>query len=240
MRLADRIKAGVEGRENFLRWGGPLPPVGVPVQEHARQQARMLRGVATVAAAVRDQAGLVPWRGGELEQRLRDAEWPDGLEAPDKLPPLALQLYVGPGGTRGNRARILDRQKLGDPRLAVHVRRGHLPRGAFGVAIDRRARPGQGLLHRPYAGALDGRRRRTPCDIVSRLAKEILALRFHAAKLRVAHLYQTGVRQVWTQVWAHVLQMRAPWAVGLLGDEIFILSGGRLTAPVFLPAQYRA
>jgi hypothetical protein len=62
----------------------------------------MLRGVATVAAAVRDQAGLVPWRGGELEQRLRDAEWPDGLEAPDKLPPLALQLYVGPGGTRGN------------------------------------------------------------------------------------------------------------------------------------------
>ena len=31
-------------------------------------------------------------------------------------------------------------------------------------------------------------------DIVSRLAKEILALRFHAAKLlRVAHLYQTGV-----------------------------------------------
>ena len=28
-------------------------------------------------------------------------------------------------------------------------------------------------------------------DVVSRLAKEILALRFHAAKLRVAHLYQT-------------------------------------------------
>ena len=93
---------------------------------------------------------------------------------------------------------------------------------------------------RGCAGWPTQRRRRTPCDIVSRLAKEILALRFHAAKLRVAHLYQTGVRQVWTQVWAHVLQMRAPWAVGLLGDEIFILSGGRLTAPVFLPAQYRA
>ena len=99
MRTAAR--PGMEGRENFLRWGGRLPPVRVPVHD-ARQQARVLRGVATVAAAVRDQAGLVPWRGGELQRRLRGAEWPEGVEPPDELPPLALQLYVGSSGTRGH------------------------------------------------------------------------------------------------------------------------------------------
>ena len=47
----DRTAArpGMEGRENFLRWGGPLP--GVPVLD-ARQQARVLRGVATVTPSV--------------------------------------------------------------------------------------------------------------------------------------------------------------------------------------------
>ena len=94
-------RPGMEGRENFVLWGGPLPPVGVLIHDD-RQQARILRGVATVAAAVRDQAGLVPWRGGELARRLRAAEWPDGLEAPDQLPPLALQLAVDSSGTWGN------------------------------------------------------------------------------------------------------------------------------------------
>ncbi len=67
-----------------------------------RRQDRRRRGVATVAAVVRGQAGLVPWRDGELERRLQLAEWPERPRPPTKLPPLALQLDVVPGGALGN------------------------------------------------------------------------------------------------------------------------------------------
>ena len=96
-----RLRPGMQGLENFTRWGGPLPPVGLRIQIE-RQQARLLRGAATVIAQVVHQRGLVPWRGGELERRLQLAEWPVGVEPPPPLPPLRLQLDVRPGGTWGN------------------------------------------------------------------------------------------------------------------------------------------
>jgi hypothetical protein len=91
-----------ESLENFLRWGGTLPPMGLHVLNERREDRRR-RGVATVAAVVRGQAGLVPWRDGELERRLHLAEWPERPRPPTKLPPLALQLDVVPGGAWGNR-----------------------------------------------------------------------------------------------------------------------------------------
>ena len=96
-----RSRPGMQGLENFTRWGGPLPPVGMRIQIE-RQQARLLRGAATVIAQVVHQRGLVPWRGGELERRLQLAEWPVGIEPPPPLPPLRLQLDVRPGCTWGN------------------------------------------------------------------------------------------------------------------------------------------
>jgi len=95
-------RPGMQGLKNFLRWGGPLPPMGLHVLNERREDRRR-RGVATVAAVVRGQAGLVPWRDGELERRLQLAEWPERPRPPTKLPPLALQLDVVPGGAWGNR-----------------------------------------------------------------------------------------------------------------------------------------
>ena len=56
------IKAGL-GR-NWLGWGGRLPPPRCRVKsaESREGEDEIGRGVATVAAAVRDQAGCAPWR----------------------------------------------------------------------------------------------------------------------------------------------------------------------------------
>ena len=91
---AATLASSAVGRENWLRWGGALPPVGLQFLNN-RQQARIRRGVATVAAVVRNQRGLVPWRGGELKRRLQLAEWPVGDEPPLPLPDLewALDQY---------------------------------------------------------------------------------------------------------------------------------------------------
>ena len=53
--------------------------------------------MGTVAAAVRDQAGCAPWRGGELERRLALKAWPAGVGPPEPLPPLELDLDVRGG-----------------------------------------------------------------------------------------------------------------------------------------------
>jgi hypothetical protein len=48
----------------------------------------------------------------------------------------------------GQSARVLHRPQLGDPWVKVHVRRGHLPRGATDLEHGGRAQPGQGLQDR--------------------------------------------------------------------------------------------
>ena len=97
-----RSRPGMQSLENFSRWGGPLPPVGLLRVQIERLQARLLRGLATVVAQVVHQRGLVPWRGVELERRLRLAFEALGVEPPPPLQPLVLQLDVPPGGTWGN------------------------------------------------------------------------------------------------------------------------------------------
>jgi len=91
------IKANL-GR-NWLGWGGRLPPPRCRAQSAASQEEEdeRGRGVATVAAAVRDQAGCAPWRGGELERRLAAKTWPAGVGPPEPLPPLELDLDVPDG-----------------------------------------------------------------------------------------------------------------------------------------------
>jgi len=91
------IKANL-GR-NWLGWGGRLPPPRCCVRRAASQEDEdeRGRGVATVAAAVRDQAGCAPWRGGELERRLAAKTWPAAVGPPEPLPPLELDLDVPDG-----------------------------------------------------------------------------------------------------------------------------------------------
>jgi hypothetical protein len=95
-------RPGMQSLENFSRWGGPLPPVGLLRVQIEGLQARLLRGLATVVAQVVHQGGLVPWRGVELEWRLRLAFEALGVEPPPPLQPLVLQLDVPRGGTWGN------------------------------------------------------------------------------------------------------------------------------------------
>ena len=85
---------------NWLGWGGRLPPPRCRVRNASTstQEEEDGRGVATVAAAVRDQAGCAPWRGRELERRLVAAKtWPAGVGPPEPLPPLELDLDVPDG-----------------------------------------------------------------------------------------------------------------------------------------------
>jgi hypothetical protein len=100
----------------------------------------MLRGVATVAATVRDQAGLVPWRGGELERRLRLRAppcGPTGSGRPPRYRPspcCSTWTHVARGSTRSRTRSTRSRTSaivVARRRAGRRTKTGALPTSAF-------------------------------------------------------------------------------------------------------------